>query len=235
MLHAAVQHIIQQLKNDPNYRLDSSLRVGSLMAVLGRRGMALMRGYLARLPMKHGGGALFIGKRVQLRHKRSMHFGRSVIIEDDVLIDALSHQGVQLGDNVTIARGAVIQCTGVISQLGIGLSMGPNSAIGAYSFLGAQGGIQIGSDVIMGPRVNIHSEDHGYDDVDAPMRLQPVRRQGVVVENNCWIGAGAIILDGVHIGGGCVVAAGSVVKRNIPPNTVVAGSPARIVGNRHSG
>ncbi len=232
MMHAFIQRIIRRLKKNPNYALDPSLRPRLLTPVLARRGMALVRGGMARLRLRHCGGALFMGKRVQLRHTGLIHLGRSVIIEDGVLIDALSLEGVQIDDNVTIARGAVIQCTGVISQLGVGMSVGTNSAIGAYTFIGAQGGVQIGSDVIMGPRVNIHSEDHGYDDVNTPMRLQPVRRQGVVIENDCWIGAGAIILDGVRIGRGCVVAAGSVVNQSIPSYKVVAGVPARIVKDR---
>ncbi len=234
MLHAFAQKIIRRLKNNPAYCLDASLNVSLLLPVLGLRGLALVRGWLRHFCLDHKRGALFIGKHVQLRHPRLIRTGRSVIIEDYVLIDALSQQGVQLGDNVTVARSAAIQCTGVISQLGVGLCVGDNSAIGAYSFLGAQGGIKIGSDVIMGPRVNIHSEDHCYDDVKTPIRLQGVRRRGVIVENDCWIGAGAIILDGVHIGRGCVVAAGSVVKNSIPAYSVVAGSPARVVKNRRT-
>lgn len=235
MMHFYVQRIIRRLKKNPNYTLDQSLSPKLLTPVLARRGMALIRGGLVRLRVRHCGGALFIGKRVQLRHTGLIRLGRSVIIEDGVLIDALSLEGVQINDNVTIARSAIIQCTGVISQLGVGLSVGTNSAIGAYAFIGAQGGVQIGSDVIMGPRVNIHSEDHGYDDVHTPIRLQPVRRQGVVIENDCWIGAGAIILDGVRLGRGCVVAAGSVVKESIPAYKVAAGVPSRIVKDRKLG
>jgi acetyltransferase-like isoleucine patch superfamily enzyme len=235
MLHTFVQKIIRRLKNNPTYCLDISLNVSSLLPVLGMRGLALVRGWLNHFRLGHSRGALFIGKHVQLRQPRLIRTGRSVIIEDYVLIDALSQKGVQLGNNVTVARSAAIQCTGVISQLGVGLCVGDNSAIGAYSFLGAQGGIKIGSDVIMGPRVNIHSEDHCYNDVKTPIRLQCVKRLGVIIEDDCWIGAGTIILDGVHIGRGCVIAAGSVVKKSIPAYSVAAGAPARVVKNRRSG
>jgi len=235
MLHSFSQKIIRRLKNKPAYCLDKSLHVRLLLPVLGMRSRTLMRGWLKHFRLGHSRGALFMGRQVQLRHPRLIRIGRSVIIEDHVLIDALSKQGVQLGDNVTVARYATIQCTGVISQLGIGLCVGANSAIGAGSFLGAQGGIKIGADVIMGPRVNIHSEDHRYDDVETPIRLQGVKRRGVIVEDDCWIGAGAIILNGVHIGRGCVVAAGSVVKKSIPAYSVAAGAPAQVVKRRPSG
>ena len=175
---------------------------------------------------------LFIGKRVTLRHPQMISVGRSVVIEDYVTIDALSQQGVILGDNVTIAKYSTIQCTGVIRSLGSGLKIGDNSAVGAYSFLGAQGGITIGRDVIMGPRVSFHAENHKYDNLRLPIRLQGETRRGIVVENDCWIGAGAIILDGVHIETGCVVAAGSVVTKDVPPFSIVAGSPARIIKRR---
>lgn len=68
-----------------------------------------------------------------------------------------------MGNNVTIAKFTSIQCTGVIHELGTGVTIGDNSAVGAYSFLGGQGGITIGNNVIMGPKVNIFSENHGFN------------------------------------------------------------------------
>jgi acetyltransferase-like isoleucine patch superfamily enzyme len=62
--------------------------------------------------------------------------------------------------------------------------------------------------------------------------LQGETRQGIVIENDCWIGAGAIILDGVRIESGAIVAAGSVVTKDVPAFAIVAGSPARIIKQR---
>ncbi|HMN28579.1 MAG TPA: hypothetical protein PKE45_10540, partial [Caldilineaceae bacterium] len=100
-------------------------------------------------------GILLIGANVRVKFPQLLSVGRSTILEDGVIIDALSEQGVRLGDNVTIAKFATIQCTGVIRNLGVGLTIGDNSAVGAYSFLGAQGGILIGKNVIMGPKVSL--------------------------------------------------------------------------------
>jgi galactoside O-acetyltransferase len=61
------------------------------------------------------------------------------------------------------------------------------------------------------------------------IRLQGETRQGIVVEDNCWVGAGSIFLDGVRVGTGSVVAAGSVVTKDVPPYAIVAGSPARVI------
>jgi len=175
---------------------------------------------------------LFVGKQVRLRHPQLISVGHSVILEEYVFIDALSQQGVQLGNNVTLAKFSTIQCTGVIRNLGIGITIGDNSAVGAYSFLGAQGGIQIGNNVIMGPRVNFHAENHIYQDLETQIRLQGETREGIMIGDDCWVGAGSVILDGVHIHSGCVVAAGSVVTNDIPPNSIIAGIPACVIKER---
>ena len=87
------------------------------------------------------------------------------------------------------------------------------------------GGITIEDDVQIGPRVNLTTENHPLDPTDRKaLLLAPI-----VVKRNAWIGAGATILPGVTIGENAVVAAGAVVSRDVPPNTVVAGVPARPV------
>jgi acetyltransferase-like isoleucine patch superfamily enzyme len=224
--------LIQRLKRDPNYRLDPNLSLAGLWAIFAYRTPAYLRGKLYQFTFQRCAGNLFAGAHLTLRSRRLMRLGRSVILEDYVAIDALSQQGVTLGDNVTIARGTLIQCTGVVRNLGVGLQIGNNSAVGAFSFLGAQGGITIGSNVIMGPKVSFHAENHQFTRLDLPIRLQGESRQGICVQDDCWIGSGSIILDGVTIGEGSVVAAGSVVTKSVPPYSVVAGVPARMIKSR---
>jgi acetyltransferase-like isoleucine patch superfamily enzyme len=175
---------------------------------------------------------LFAGRGLILEHAWLIHLGRNVIIEDRVTIRALSSNGIRVGDRVTIGAGSIIVGTGVIQKRGVGLSIGDNSAIGPQSFLGAQGGIVIGSNVIMGPGVRFFSENHNFDSKEQPIRLQGTARKGIEVGENCWIGAGAIILDGVHIGSGCVIAAGCVVSKDVPPNSIWAGIPGKLVSMR---
>jgi len=234
MIHRLLEQIIQYLKGDTSYELDPVLTGLALAQVGSYRGSAMLRGSWRKLRLKKSNGALLIGKKVTLRCPQMISTGRSVIIEDYVTIDALSQQGVILGDNVTIAKFTTIQCTGVIRSLGVGLKIGDNSAIGAYSFLGAQGGITIGNDVIMGPRVNFHAENHKYDNLNIPIRLQGETRQGIVIEDDCWVGAGSIFLDGVHVETGSIVAAGSVVTKDVPAYSIVAGSPARVIKKRNN-
>lgn len=110
-------------------------------------------------------------------------------------------------------------------NLGRFTSLGKNVFINhACSFLDI-GGITIEDDVLIGPRVNITSESHPLDPADrAALVLKPVH-----IKRNAWIGAGATILPGVTVGENAVVAAGAVVSRDVPPNTVVAGVPAKVV------
>ncbi len=87
------------------------------------------------------------------------------------------------------------------------------------------GGITIEDEVQIGPRVNLTSENHPLD----PRDRQTLIPKPVVIKRNAWIGAGATILPGVTVGENAVVAAGAVVSRDVPPNTVVAGIPAKVV------
>jgi acetyltransferase-like isoleucine patch superfamily enzyme len=105
------------------------------------------------------------------------------------------------------------------------IKLGKNIFINhACSFLDI-GGITIEDDVQIGPRVNLTSENHPLDPTDRKtLLLQPI-----VIKRNAWIGAGATILPGVTVGENAIIAAGSVVSRNVPPNTVVAGVPAKVV------
>jgi len=232
ILHLWTERIIRRLKNDESYSLDPRISIPDLLSISLRRGIAVLRGILHRYQFSHFEGMLFAGKNINLLHKKSISVGRSVIIEDFVFMDALSQNGIVLGNNVTIAKFTSIQCTGVIHELGTGVTIGDNSAVGAYSFLGGQGGITIGNNVIMGPKVNIFSENHGFNDLSLPIRLQPTIRKGVVIDDNCWIGANSTVLAGVHIGQGCVIAAGSVVTKDLPVNSIAAGVPARVIRQR---
>jgi acetyltransferase-like isoleucine patch superfamily enzyme len=230
-LHVWIEKLIQRLKRESDYKLDNDIPTSDLIALLSTRGLSVLRGLFVRPRLGSNDGFLFLGKKTTLLHKKKIFLGRSVTIHDYVTIDALSRNGVVLGNNVTIARNTIIQCTGVIQELGVGLEIGDNSAVGAFSFLGAQGGIKIGANVIMGPMVSMHSENHRYDNPNLLIRLQPTTRKGILIEDNCWIGAKATLLDGVTIGCNCIVAAGAVVTKDVPANNIVAGVPAKIIDN----
>lgn len=87
--------------------------------------------------------------------------------------------------------------------------------------------VRIGNHVMIGPSVQIYTAAH---DLQAASRIKGWETaKPITIEDNVWIGGGVIILPGVRIGKNAVVGAGSVVTRDVPPNTVVAGNPARVI------
>jgi acetyltransferase-like isoleucine patch superfamily enzyme len=227
-----VEALVRRLKREPGYTLGRSFCFRDLSYVLGYRLTQTFRGMRMRFKLGKCVGILFCGRYVVVEHGYKISAGKSLILEDQVRINALSERGVILGRNVTIKAGAIIVCSGVIKNMGIGLKVGNDSAIGSYSYIAAQGGIEIGSNVIIGPGVMIFSEDHNYSDEDEPIRLQGESREKVRIEDDCWIGGGATILKGVTVGRGSVIAAGAVVKNHVPAYSVVAGVPGRVVKHR---
>ena len=232
MLRSLIEKLIRNLKRDSLYELDKSYSMKQLTFILWYRFAQLVRGFFLKMRI-YSSGIVFCGRRVVVEHGYQLRVGRNLIIEDNVYINALSQNGISVGNNVTIAKFSVLSSTGVIARKGTGIWIGNNSAIGAQSFLGGQGGISIGNDVIMGPQVKIFSENHNYNMSGVLIREQGESRKGVSIGNNCWIGAGVIILDGVAIADGCVIAGGSVITKSVDRNSIVAGVPGKVMGTRN--
>ena len=227
-----IEKIIRKLKNDPHYKWESKYAPTDLMAISFVRGVQLLRGLFLKLFLKESKGLIFVGSRVKLRHKRHFRAGKNLILEDNVFINALSEDGIYTGDNVSIARDSILICTGVIAHQGKGISIGNGTGINAGAYLGGQGGIRIGEQVIIGPGVQIFSENHNYEQPGLAIKEQGVTRLGVSIGDHCWLGGRVTVLDGVHIGKGCVVAAGAVVTKSCPDYSILAGVPARIIKSR---
>lgn len=227
-----IETIIRKLKKDPDYKWESSYTVRDLMVVTSRRGFQLIRGFYLRIFLKKHTGLLFVGTRVKIKHAYQLSTGKNTILEDNVFINALSEDGIILGDNVSIARDSILFCTGVIAQKGKGIKIGNGTGISARAYFSGQGGIEIGQEVIFGPEVKIFSENHNFSAANQTIKAQGVTRKGVVIGDNCWIGGGVSILDGVTIGSGCVIAAGSVVNKSIPENSIAGGIPAKVIKSR---
>jgi acetyltransferase-like isoleucine patch superfamily enzyme len=227
-----IEKLIKTLKNDPNYKWESPHSTHDLVCISWGRAIQLIRGLFLKPFLKRSSGLLFVGRRVKIKHRYKIIAGKNLILEDNVSINALSENGITLGDHVSIARDSILFCTGVIANRGTGITIGDRTGISAKAYLAGQGGITIGDDVIMGPNVQIFSENHEFSDINLTIKEQGVIKQAVIIGNNCWLGGGVTILAGVTIGDGCVVAAGSVVTKSFPPNSVIAGIPAKLVKNR---
>lgn len=111
------------------------------------------------------------------------------------------------------------------------LSLGDRSGIGVNASL--HGTIIIGHDVMMGPDVVIYSQNHQFSRTDVPMNRQGFQpERPVIIGDDVWIGARAILLPGVTIGSGAIIGAGAVVTKDVPEQAIVVGNPARVVRSR---
>lgn len=207
--------------------IDTSVPNNAICLYFYKKTIAFLRGILKFRKTK-----IFVDKHCSFNFKRLIKTDGWLNIQHDVHIDALSHNGVKFGNNVSIGCFTRIECTGSLSYLGEGFSCGDNCGLGTNAFYGAAGGISIGNNVIVGNYVSFHSENHNYSNEKMPIRLQGTSHKGIKIGDNCWIGAKATILDGVHIGNGCVIAAGAVVTKDFPDNVVIGGVPAKVIKSR---
>ncbi len=234
MLTSFVERLIRVIKNDSNYSIKYGLSTQDIVVTLIRRGLALLRGWLYLIIRFRKISIFFKGKNSNIYFSNHMEFGSPLTIGDNVTIECLGKTGIKLGSNVNIPDGCFIRCTGVISELGIGIEIGDNTGLGHNIFINSQGGVSIGDDVIIGPNVSILAENHVFTSSEELIRLQGVNRIGIKIKNNVWIGANVTILDGVEIGTGCVIGAGSVVTKSIPSYSIAVGNPCKVVKSRLS-
>jgi acetyltransferase-like isoleucine patch superfamily enzyme len=115
----------------------------------------------------------------------------------------------------------------VYSEHGLSIRVGRNVFINQGCTLNDIGGIEIGDDVLIGPRVSLITSGHP---LDPNQRRRQIVAAPIVIQRNVWLGAGAMVLQGVTVGEDSVVAAGAVVTRDVPSGTLVAGVPAQVVG-----
>ena len=225
--------MVRRLGKHKSFSLDPQMTVADLARMSLQVAGWTVRGFVFRTAFKRSAGLTMIGRGVLIRHPRYLQVGKNFVVEDYAEIMALSRQGIVCGDNVTIGAYATIKPSNYYGyDIGEGLRIGDNSNVGRYSYVGCSGLITIGRNVMISPRVSFHAENHNFDDPHIPMRDQGVSRAPIVVEDDCWIASNAIVLAGVTIGRGSVVAAGSVVTRDVAPYSVVAGIPAQVMKSR---
>lgn len=154
--------------------------------------------------------------------------------------------------NLSLQEGVIIknpQCIHAGKNVGIGaytylgpvteyaeITYNPKIIIGDHTWIGkhcsiaAIDRVELGQNILFAGYVHITDHSHGYEDINRPITPQPLISKGpVIIEDDCWLGFGCEILSGVHIGRHCVVAARAVVTKDVPPYSIVAGNPARIV------
>uniref|UniRef100_A0A7C1JQC1 Acyltransferase n=1 Tax=Caldilinea aerophila TaxID=133453 RepID=A0A7C1JQC1_9CHLR len=173
-------------------------------------------------------GLAAIESGVRIRFADGIELGRNVYIDQGVYLHACP-KGIKIGDNSFVMHGSVLHVYNFRNLPHAFIHIGANSLIGEFNVLRGQGGITIGDRVYTAPLVQMLAVNHVFDDPTRPMVEQGITAEGIVVEDDVWIGAGAIITDGVRICKGAVVAAGAVVTQDVPAYTVVGGVPAKVL------
>lgn len=95
-----------------------------------------------------------------------------------------------------------------------------------------RGGVKIGDNVSIAHGSTILSTSHTFDEMNCPIKYQPIKQQETVIDDDVWIGCGVVVLSGTRIGKGCVIGANSVVTKSINDFSVAVGSPAKILKRR---
>ena len=191
-------------------------------------------GYLLRKKMLSSlfqscGKSLILGKGIVLRKPGHIRLGDNVAIDDYVMLDGCceGEPAIRIGNKVIISKACVIQAkTGP-------LDIGDKCDIGAHTIISSISSITLASSVLIAGNCYIGGARYHMDDMEVPLMDQGIYSRGPVsIGEGTWIGASATILDGVSIGKGCVIGAGSLVTKDIPDFGIAIGVPAKVTRYR---
>jgi len=174
------------------------------------------------------GNGVFFGRNVTLRHAHKIVLGHNVVIDDNAVLDAKgeTNTGIVLGDNVYIGRNTIVYCKNGNIRIGNNVNVSSNcelfssndlvveqdTVIGAYSYL------------LSGGEYDLQDRERPFSQQSGMNTKGPLS-----IGANCWIGARVTVLDAASVGEHCVIGAGAVVTRPVPPGSVAAGVPARVL------
>lgn len=151
--------------------------------------------------------------------------GPDCVFEAGVLV--FHPENIELGANVYVGHHAILK--GYHQNL---MRIGDETWVGQQAFLHSAGGIDIGARVGIGPGVRIITSSHGEAGRDIAILDSPIELGPVVIEDDCDLGVGAIVLPGVRIARGAQIGAGAVVTEDVPPYSIAVGVPAKVTRER---
>jgi acetyltransferase-like isoleucine patch superfamily enzyme len=218
-------------KRNPNFSFDPELNTIAMVSFAWQQALGMLRAIKMLAYLKSPKFAVF-GSGVKMFNTPKISYGRYLKLGERVYISGLGKKGIQIGDNVGIGAYSRIIVSTSFNQMGEHIRIGNNVGLGEFAYLGGAGGLEIGDDCIIGQYLSCHPENHIAEKIEEPIRHQGVSRKGIKIGRNCWIGSKVTILDGVEIGEGCIIAAGAVVNKSFPANSIIGGVPAKLIKNR---
>jgi acetyltransferase-like isoleucine patch superfamily enzyme len=204
------------------YEFFSTL-LGPIPGALG----IVLRRFIYRYFFTESGKNLVIGQNVVIRHPKNISIGNNVIIDDNCLIDAhgCEKENFIIEDDVIINRNCSLQAKNGF------LRIGKRSSIGGYTLITSLQGVIFGENVLVGGRCYFSSGTYNFDEqLDTSIMDSGLYSKGLIlIKDDCYFGAGSLVVGGVRVGHGAVVGAASLVLEDVGDNAVVAGNPAKFL------
>jgi len=174
------------------------------------------------------GRRVVFGQNVVLRHPHKIRIGDNVVIDDNCLLDAKgdANVGITIGNGVFIGRNSILSCKNGDIEIRDGANIGFNCEVFSASR------VVIGRNTLVAAYAYLVGGDHDAPDRGKGVLEQSRHSAGITVGDGGWIGAGAIVLDGVRIGDRAIVGASAVVRADVPDGATAVGVPARVLADR---
>ncbi len=165
----------------------------------------------------------FKAKRLRVGRNAQI-YGNKIVIGQNVKIatNVSIFRNVTIGSNVNIGDNVEIRCNKSNK-----ISIGDNCTVNRNSLI--MGMVSIGNYCMIAPNCVVVGSNHVFSDISKNIKEQGIHSKGIKIEDNVWLGANVVVLDGVNIGKGSVIGASSVVTKNIPPNCIAVGNPCKII------
>lgn len=197
----------------------------------GAVGIFLRGKFFPKMLGNTGRGVVF-GNNIVIRHPKKIFLGDNVIIDDNVLLDAKGSEnsGITLKNDVFIGRNSILSCKGGEIILEERANVGFNCEIFSSNR------VVIGKDnLIAAYTYVVGGGNYKLERTDIPINQQPDfdGKGGVITEEDVWLAAHVVLLDGTKVGKGSVIAAGAVVSGEIPPYSIAGGVPAKVIKSRN--
>ena len=199
---------------------------------------------------KQIGHGVCIQPHVTLMYPHNIELGNKTLLKSYTILDAGSDCIITIEDKVHLGHGTYIMGGRVSSKVilkedvkldnGVQIKgmkyghieIGDGTYVGAYACISGPGPVKIGKHCLVAAHCGIYGNHHNFDDPTIPIKEQGLSSQGITIEDDCWLGAGVKVLDGVTIGKGSIIGASAVVNKNIPPYSIAVGVPAKVISPR---
>jgi len=225
------QFSLQEYQSLSKWSRAKELVVTTLVGWIPRPLGTVLRRLMYRTILARVGKSLYMQTGIELMGANYIEIGDHVKILRDVRINAFApNSKIYLGDRVCLDRGVDIIL--VTHEGNCNVEIGEYTYLGPYTCMAGPGHIKIGKSCLIASHTGIYANNHNFADPTRYIGEQGITRKGIVIEDDCWLGTGVKVLDGVTIGQGSVIGAGAVVTKDIPPYSIAVGVPARVIAQR---